>query len=134
MRCGRMSFMAAEDGGRRRGTVQVSHSGKRVALRPLYCRRHVTTSPRESERLASQKVKKSTKCERYHCETQRLFFSKRKKSKRKRVAVGGRTTEVLPALQSIFLEKLHHSGSFEKFVAARQHSNFPVVIFQKKLS
>jgi hypothetical protein len=42
--------------------------------------------------------------------------------------VGGRTTEVLPALQSIFLEKRHQSGPFEKFVAARQLSNHPVAI------
>ena len=41
--------------------------------------------------------------------------------------VGGRTTEVLPALQIIFLEKLHPSGPSEeaigKFVAARRLSN-----------
>jgi hypothetical protein len=45
--------------------------------------------------------------------------------------VGGRTTEVLPVLQSLFLEK-SSSGRFEeaigKFVAARQFSNHPVTI------
>jgi hypothetical protein len=45
--------------------------------------------------------------------------------------VGGRTTEVLPALQSLILEK-HPSGPFEeaigKFVAARQFFNHPVDI------
>jgi hypothetical protein len=44
---------------------------------------------------------------------------------------GGRTTEVLPALQSLILEK-HPSGPFEeaigKFVAARHLSNHPVDI------
>jgi hypothetical protein len=48
--------------------------------------------------------------------------------------VGGRTTEVLPALQSLFLEELHPSGPFEeaigKFAAARQLSNHPVAISQ----
>jgi len=46
--------------------------------------------------------------------------------------VGGRTTEVLPALQSLFLEELRSSGPVEeaigKFVAARQLSNHPVAI------
>jgi hypothetical protein len=50
--------------------------------------------------------------------------------------VEGGTTEVLPALQSLFLEELHPSGPFEeaiwKFVAARQLSNQPVAISQKK--
>jgi hypothetical protein len=45
--------------------------------------------------------------------------------------VGGRTTEVLPALQRLCLEK-HHPGPFEeaikKFVAARRLSNHPIVI------
>jgi hypothetical protein len=51
--------------------------------------------------------------------------------------VGGRTTEVLPALQSLFLEELHPSGRFDKaigkFVAARQLSNHPVAISQRKI-
>jgi hypothetical protein len=46
--------------------------------------------------------------------------------------VGGRMTEVLPALQSLFLEELHPSRSVEeaigKFIAARQLSNHPVAI------
>jgi hypothetical protein len=46
--------------------------------------------------------------------------------------VGGRTTEVLPALQSLFLEKFHPWGPVEeaigKFAAARQLSNHPVAI------
>ena len=45
--------------------------------------------------------------------------------------VGGRTTEVLPALQSLLLSE-HPSGPFKeaigKFIAARQLSNHPVVI------
>jgi hypothetical protein len=52
--------------------------------------------------------------------------------------VGGRTTEVLPALQSIFLEKLPTPGPFKafkeavgKFVAARQLSNHPVAVSQR---
>jgi hypothetical protein len=49
--------------------------------------------------------------------------------------VGGRTTEVLPALQSLFLEE-PPSGPVEeaigKFVAARRHSNHPVAISQRK--
>jgi hypothetical protein len=49
--------------------------------------------------------------------------------------VGGRTAEVLPALQSIFLEEHHPSGpveeAIEKFVAARQLSNHPVAISQR---
>src|SRR6266576_371246 len=48
--------------------------------------------------------------------------------------VGGRTTEVLPALQSLFLEELHPPAPFEeaigKFVVARQLSNHPVAISQ----
>ncbi len=51
--------------------------------------------------------------------------------------VGGRT-EVIPALQRIFLEELHPSGPFEeaigKLVAARQLSNHPVAISQRKLT
>jgi len=46
--------------------------------------------------------------------------------------IGERTTEVLPALQSLFLEELHPSGPFEepigKFVAARQLVNLPVAV------
>jgi len=49
--------------------------------------------------------------------------------------VGGRTTEVLPALQNIFLEELYLPAPFEeaigKFVAARQLSNHPVAISQR---
>jgi hypothetical protein len=45
--------------------------------------------------------------------------------------VGGRTTEVLPALQSLLVDK-YASGHFKeaigKFVAARQLSNRPVVV------
>ena len=52
--------------------------------------------------------------------------------------VGGRTTEVLPALQKLFLEELHPSGPFEeaigKFVTARQLSNRPVAISQRKIA
>jgi hypothetical protein len=48
--------------------------------------------------------------------------------------VGGRTTEVLPALQSLFLGDLHPPAPFEeaigKFAAARQLSNHPVAISQ----
>jgi hypothetical protein len=50
--------------------------------------------------------------------------------------VGGRTTEVLPALQSLFLEVLHPPAPFDeaigKFVAARQLSNHPVAISQRR--
>jgi hypothetical protein len=46
--------------------------------------------------------------------------------------VGERTTEVLPALQSIFLENFCLSELFRKFVAARQLSNHPVAISQRK--
>jgi F-box-like len=45
--------------------------------------------------------------------------------------VGGMTTEVLPALQMLCLEKLHpgpFKEAIEKFVAARQFSNHPVAI------
>jgi hypothetical protein len=46
--------------------------------------------------------------------------------------VGGRTTEVLPALQRLFLEELHPSRPVEKaigkFVATRQLSNRPVAV------
>jgi len=50
--------------------------------------------------------------------------------------VGGRTSEVLPTLQSLFLEDLYPRGAFEeaigKFVAARQLSNQPVAISQRR--
>jgi hypothetical protein len=46
--------------------------------------------------------------------------------------VGGRTTEVLPSLQNIFVEWLKPSGTFQEnigqFVAARQLSDHPVAI------
>jgi hypothetical protein len=46
--------------------------------------------------------------------------------------VGGRTTEVLPALQSLSLEGPPPSGAVEeaigKFVATRQLSNIPVAV------
>jgi hypothetical protein len=47
--------------------------------------------------------------------------------------IGGRTTEVLPILQSIFLEELQPSGSavqkaIETFVGARQLSGHPVTV------
>lgn len=46
--------------------------------------------------------------------------------------VGGRATEVLPALRSLFLEQCHPprpvQEAFEKFVAARQLSGHPVAI------
>ena len=46
--------------------------------------------------------------------------------------VGGRTMEVLPTLQSIFLEELQPSGripeGIEKFVAARQLSGHPITV------
>jgi len=46
--------------------------------------------------------------------------------------VEGRTTEVLPALQNIFLKGLKSSGSVQesigKFVAARQVANHPIGI------
>jgi hypothetical protein len=46
--------------------------------------------------------------------------------------VGGRTTEVFPALQSLLLDRFHQWGPFKgaigKFVAARQLSNHPVTI------
>ena len=46
--------------------------------------------------------------------------------------VEGRTTDVLPALQTIFLKKLKSSGSVQEsigqFVAARQVANHPIVI------
>ena len=48
--------------------------------------------------------------------------------------VGGRTTEVLPVLKSLFLEELHPSRPVEKaigkFLAARKLSNHPVAISQ----
>jgi hypothetical protein len=50
--------------------------------------------------------------------------------------VGGRTTEVLPALQSLILEE-RPSGPFKdaigKFVAARQLSNHPVALFGQRI-
>ena len=49
--------------------------------------------------------------------------------------IGGGTTEVLPVLQSLFLEELRLSGAVEeaigKFVAARQLSNHPVTVSQR---
>jgi hypothetical protein len=51
--------------------------------------------------------------------------------------VGGMTTEVLPALQTLVLEELHPSTPFEdaikKFVAARQLSNHPVAISEGEI-
>jgi hypothetical protein len=48
--------------------------------------------------------------------------------------VGGRTTEVLPVLQRLFMEELHPSkpveGAIGKFVAARLLSSQPVAISQ----
>ena len=50
-----------------------------------------------------------------------------------RELVGGRTTEVLPALQGLFLEKYPSSGPFKeaigKFVAARRLFNLPVAVY-----
>jgi hypothetical protein len=50
--------------------------------------------------------------------------------------VGGRTTEVLPALQTLSLEKpdpgLFEEEGIMKFVAARQLSNHPVAISQRE--
>jgi len=46
--------------------------------------------------------------------------------------VGGRTTEVLPTLENIFLEGFQTSGflhgDIEKFVATRQLTNHPVTV------
>jgi hypothetical protein len=46
--------------------------------------------------------------------------------------VGGRTTEVLPSLQNIFLERFEPSGPFQEaigqFVAARQLSGRPIAV------
>jgi len=46
--------------------------------------------------------------------------------------VGGRTTEVLPTLQNVFIEKLQPSGHVQegigKFVAARQVASHPIVV------
>jgi hypothetical protein len=46
--------------------------------------------------------------------------------------VGARAIEVLPALQSLFLEELHPSGpvqeATDKFVVTRQLSNHPIVV------
>ena len=46
--------------------------------------------------------------------------------------VGGRTTQVLPTLQNIFLEELQLSGPVHegigKFVAARQLSGHPIIV------
>ena len=51
--------------------------------------------------------------------------------------VGGRTTEVLPALQSLLLEEIYPSGpvreTIGKFVAARRLSDHPVAIIFTKL-
>ena len=48
--------------------------------------------------------------------------------------VVGRTTEVLPSLQSLFLEEIDPSGpvpeSIGKFVAARQLSGLPIAVSQ----
>jgi len=45
---------------------------------------------------------------------------------------GERVTEVLPALQSLFLEELHPSGpvqeAIEKFVAARKLAGYPIAV------
>jgi len=45
---------------------------------------------------------------------------------------GERVTEMLPALQSLFLEELHPSGpireAIEKFVAARQLAGYPIAV------
>jgi hypothetical protein len=46
--------------------------------------------------------------------------------------VGARTTEVMPTLENIFLEGLQPSGplheGIQKFVAARQLTNYPVAV------
>jgi hypothetical protein len=46
--------------------------------------------------------------------------------------VGGRTTDVLPSLQNIFLEKFEQSGAFQEaigqFVAVRQLSGHPIAV------
>ncbi len=46
--------------------------------------------------------------------------------------VGERATEVLPALQRVFMEELHPSGpvqeAIDKFIAARQLSGHPIVV------
>ena len=46
--------------------------------------------------------------------------------------VGERATEVLPALQGVFMEELHQSGpvqeAIDKFIAARQLSGHPIVV------
>jgi hypothetical protein len=46
--------------------------------------------------------------------------------------VGGRATEVFPALQNLFLEGLDPSGAIQegigKFVAARQLTSQPIVV------
>ena len=46
--------------------------------------------------------------------------------------IGGRTTEVLPSLQNIFVERLERSGPFQenigRFIAARQLSNHAIAI------
>jgi hypothetical protein len=47
--------------------------------------------------------------------------------------VGGSTTEVLPTLQNIFLERLQPSGPVQegirKFVASRQVTSHPIAVF-----
>jgi hypothetical protein len=49
------------------------------------------------------------------------------------ILVGGRTTEALPTLQNIFLEDFQPLGpvhkAIEQFVAARQLSDHPIVIY-----
>jgi len=46
--------------------------------------------------------------------------------------VGGRVTEVLPTLQSLFLEEIHPSGpvqeGIDQFVAARQLASHPIAV------
>jgi hypothetical protein len=46
--------------------------------------------------------------------------------------VGERVTEVLPSLQTLFLEETHASGPFQEtignFVSARQHTKHPIVV------
>ena len=52
--------------------------------------------------------------------------------------VGGRTTEVLPALKRLYLEELNPSGPFDeaigKFIAARKLSNHPVTISKRRIA
>jgi hypothetical protein len=48
--------------------------------------------------------------------------------------IGGRTTEVLPTLQNLFLEELEQSGtvqtSIQQFVATRQVTSHPIAVFR----